>query len=57
VPAGRHLFNVDVRGNVGASGAPSVMSEHWDDPALGDAIALCVVGSGLTWAGVLFERC
>lgn len=57
VPEGKHLYNVDVRGNVGASGAPSVFSEHWDDPALGSAVALCVVGSGLTWAGALVERC
>lgn len=52
----RHLYNVDVRGNVGASGAPSVMSEKWGTAALGDAIAMCVVGSGLTWAGALIER-
>lgn len=57
VPEGKHFYNVDVRGNVGASGAPSVFSEHWDDPALGSAVALCVVGSGLTWAGALVERC
>lgn len=56
VPAGRHLFNVDRRGNVGAAGAPSVFSEHWDDARLGDAVALCVVGSGLTWGGALVER-
>ncbi|MFO0599336.1 MAG: ketoacyl-ACP synthase III [Myxococcaceae bacterium] len=56
VPAERHVYNVDTRGNVGASGAPSVMSEHWDSPRLGDAVALCVVGSGLTWAGALLER-
>ncbi|MBL8923327.1 MAG: ketoacyl-ACP synthase III [Myxococcaceae bacterium] len=56
VPSGRHLYNVDVRGNVGASGAPSVFSQHWGSEALGQAIALCVVGSGLTWAGALFER-
>lgn len=56
VPAGKHLYNVDRRGNVGASGAPSVMSERWDSPSLGDAVALCVVGSGLTWAGALLER-
>lgn len=56
VPEGRHFYNVDRRGNVGAAGAPSVFSEHWDDPALGDAVALSVVGSGLTWAGILFER-
>jgi 3-oxoacyl-[acyl-carrier-protein] synthase-3 len=52
----RHLFNVDRRGNVGASGAPSVLSENWGSDRLGDAIAMCVVGSGLTWAGALFER-
>jgi 3-oxoacyl-[acyl-carrier-protein] synthase-3 len=57
VPASRHLQNVERRGNVGASGAPSVFSENWaNDAALGDALALCVVGSGLTWAGALFER-
>ncbi len=52
----RHFSNVAVRGNCGASGAPTVMSERWDDPALGDALAMAVVGSGLTWAGALFER-
>lgn len=53
----RHRYNVDTRGNCGAAGAPSVMSEHWDDSdALGSAVAMCVVGSGLTWAGTLFER-
>ncbi len=56
LPPGLHHFNVDVRGNTGAAGAPSVFSERWEDPSLGRAIALCVVGSGLTWAGALFER-
>ncbi len=56
VPAGKHFYNVDRRGNVGASGAPSVLSENWDSPELGDQLALCVVGSGLTWAGMLLER-
>ena len=57
VPAERHHFNVDRRGNVGASGAPSVVSELWDSPEkLGDAVAMCVVGSGLTWAGALLTR-
>jgi 3-oxoacyl-[acyl-carrier-protein] synthase-3 len=51
-----HRFNVDVRGNCGAAGAPTVLSELWDAPDLGDAVALAVVGSGLTWAGVLLER-
>jgi 3-oxoacyl-[acyl-carrier-protein] synthase-3 len=56
VPESRHFFNVDRRGNTGAAGAPSVMSEHWDDAALGDFVAMCVVGSGLAWAGLLLER-
>lgn len=56
VPEGKHVYNVDQRGNTGAAGAPSVLSENWDNPALGKAIAMCVVGSGLTWAGALFER-
>jgi 3-oxoacyl-[acyl-carrier-protein] synthase III len=52
----RHFFNVDVRGNTGAAGAPSVLSERWGDATLGDAVAVCVVGSGLTWAGALLEK-
>lgn len=56
IPSARHFYNVDRNGNCGAAGAPSVMSERWDDPALGDAVAMAVVGSGLTWAGALFER-
>ena len=56
VPAAKHLFNVDKRGNTGASGAPGVLSELWDQPNLPPAVAMAVVGSGLTWAGVLLER-
>ena len=56
VSSERHLFNVDRRGNTGASGAPSVLSEHWDSPDQPEAIGLAVVGSGLTWAGMLLER-
>ena len=33
------------------------MLEKWDEPDFSNAIALCVVGSGLTWAGRrLLER-
>ena len=54
----RHLYNVERRGNTGAAGAPSVLSELWDAPReqVGDAVGLAVVGSGLAWAGVLLER-
>ena len=56
IPAAQHRYNVDKRGNCGAAGAPSVLSELWDAPNLTEAIALCVVGSGLTWAGALLQR-
>lgn len=56
VPDSRHFHNVEHRGNCGASGAPTVLSENWDNPQVGDAVALSVVGSGLTWAGTLLER-
>jgi 3-oxoacyl-[acyl-carrier-protein] synthase-3 len=52
----RHFHNVQTRGNTGAAGAPGVLSENWDNPALGDHIAISVVGSGLAWAGMLLER-
>jgi 3-oxoacyl-[acyl-carrier-protein] synthase-3 len=46
-----HLFNVKSFGNCGAAGAPSVLSQHWDD--LGAcAVNLAVVGSGLSWGAV-----
>lgn len=47
-----HLFNVDRRGNCGAAGAPSVLSEHWEQFRPGDEVILAVVGAGLTWAGL-----
>ena len=55
VPDARHLYNVDTRGNCGAAGAPSVLSEKWDSE-VGDTVAMSVVGSGLTWSGALLER-
>ena len=50
-----HLFNVDSFGNCGAAGAPSVMSQHWNRFADGDELAVVVVGSGLTWGGLLIR--
>ncbi len=50
----RHLFNVEEFGNTGAAGAPSVLSMNWEKFKSGDEIALVVVGSGLTWGGLLF---
>lgn len=52
----RHLFNVDVQGNQGAAGAPSVLSSHWDRFKSGDIIVVAVVGSGLTWGAALLRK-
>jgi len=50
----RHLYNVDRFGNCGAAGAPSVLSENWD-AIKNEYLSVVVVGSGLTWGGVLFH--
>lgn len=52
--ADRHLFNVDRHGNCGASGAPAVLSENWTNLPQGE-LCVAVVGSGLTWGGVLLD--
>jgi len=51
----RHLRNVHEFGNCGAAGAPGVLSQHWDTLPARCEIALVVVGSGLTWGGLLIE--
>ena len=51
----RHLKNVDEFGNCGAAGAPAVLSQHWDTLPSRCEIALVVVGSGLTWGGLVIE--
>lgn len=51
----RHFYAVDEYGNCGAAGAPSVFSMNWDKFRKGDEIGVVVVGSGLTWGGLLFE--
>ena len=50
-----HFHNVADFGNTGAAGAPSVLSQHWEQLVDGDTILLVVVGSGLTWAGLHIE--
>ena len=51
----KHLYNVDQFGNCGAAGAPSVLSQNWNKFKTGDSILTSVVGSGLTWGGMLIE--
>jgi 3-oxoacyl-[acyl-carrier-protein] synthase-3 len=51
----RHLYNVDQFGNCGGAGAPSVLSQNWDRFSAGDEISVVVVGSGLTWGGIIIQ--
>ena len=55
IPRARHLSNVEQFGNQGAAGAPTVLSQNWERFSAGDEIAMVVVGSGLTWGGLLIE--
>ena len=50
-----HFYNVDEYGNCGAAGAPSVLSQHWETLPSPCELALVVVGSGLTWGGLLID--
>jgi 3-oxoacyl-[acyl-carrier-protein] synthase-3 len=42
-------------GNTGAAGAPSVLSQRWDELAPGDVVLMAVVGSGLTWSSLRID--
>ncbi|MFA4915989.1 MAG: 3-oxoacyl-[acyl-carrier-protein] synthase III C-terminal domain-containing protein [Syntrophales bacterium] len=50
-----HWQNVVEYGNTACAGAPSVLSQHWDELQPGDHVAIAVVGGGLTWAHVLLR--
>jgi len=50
-----HWHNVVDYGNTGAAGAPTVLSQHWDELAGGDVVLVVVVGSGLTWSSLRLE--
>ena len=54
VPA-HHYSNVAEYGNCGAAGAPSVLSQNWDALPTCCELAIVVVGSGLTWGGLLID--
>lgn len=51
----QHWHNVADFGNTGAAGAPTVLSQHWDDLRGGDTVLLVVVGAGLTWSSMRLE--
>lgn len=50
-----HYYNVDLFGNCGGAGAPSVLSQKWDTFHSTDFLALVTVGSGLSWGGLILE--
>jgi len=51
-----HLYNVVDKGNQGAAGAPSVLSQNWERYKSGDYIVMAVVGAGLTWGSMLLRK-
>ncbi len=50
-----HYANIAMFGNCGAAGAPTVLSQHWDD-LRNTVIHMAVVGSGLAWGGMRISR-
>ena len=55
IPPERHFHNIVRYGNQCAAGAPSVLSQRWEELRPGDVLALVVVGSGLSWSSVQLE--
>jgi 3-oxoacyl-[acyl-carrier-protein] synthase-3 len=55
IPAERHHGNVELFGNTGCPGGPSVVSQAWEKWEARDDVALVVVGGGLTWARTLLR--
>jgi 3-oxoacyl-[acyl-carrier-protein] synthase-3 len=50
-----HWHNVIEYGNTGSSGAPAVLSRHWDELRPGDRVAVALVGGGMTWVHLMLE--
>lgn len=55
VTESEHWHNVADFGNTGAAGAPTVLSQHWDEVGERDTMVMVVVGSGLTWSSLRIE--
>lgn len=55
IASDEHWHNVVDYGNAGAAGAPSVLSQRWNELGAGDTVLLVVVGSGLTWASMRID--
>ncbi|MEI6315686.1 MAG: 3-oxoacyl-[acyl-carrier-protein] synthase III C-terminal domain-containing protein [Syntrophus sp. (in: bacteria)] len=52
---GCHWRNVTMFGNTGCSGAPAVVSQHWQDLEPGDCLVMALVGAGLTWSTLMWQ--
>ena len=55
IPPEKHLSNIEMYGNCGAAGAPSVLAQNLERFRGGDRIAVATVGSGLSWGGALLR--
>ena len=55
IPLEDHFANVAYYGNAGAAGAPTVLSQRWDE-LRNTIILVAVVGSGLAWGGMRITR-
>jgi len=55
IPDDCHWRNVDMFGNTGASGAPTVLSQHRRELRAGDRVIMALVGAGLTWATLVWQ--
>lgn len=55
IPPQKHLSNIEMFGNCGAAGAPSVLAQNTARFRQGDRIAVATVGSGLSWGGALLR--
>lgn len=51
----KHLYNISEYGNCGAAGAPSVLSENYDNLKSGDKVVMALVGAGLSWGSALVK--
>jgi 3-oxoacyl-[acyl-carrier-protein] synthase III len=55
IPDNCHWRSVTMFGNTGCSGAPAVVSQHWQDLKPGDCLIMAMVGAGLTWATLMLQ--
>jgi 3-oxoacyl-[acyl-carrier-protein] synthase-3 len=55
IAAHDHWHNVETFGNTGSSGAPIVLSQHWQKLQPGCYVAVSVVGAGLTWVQMILK--